>query len=323
MLERWITPSLFKDIKGEDEYSLSVELGLEKARKLLEQHRQTFITRKQIERIKQIGLNAVRVPVGYWLFDDQDGFVGGGYKYLDNLFKWAEEFELQVLICLHGAPGSQNGWDHSGRAGEIGWKASREYLSDSLDAVENIARRYGTSQYLWGIEAVNEPHSSLPLGLLARYHLQAFRLMKRLCRKEVRWVVSDAFRPRRMTLRLLMSWFKNPVLDQHLYQLFTPKDRALDFAGHLNKVRLWGKELRNRRNWIEIIIGEWSAAMDELYQPEFRKAARPHSQRQYVEYASSQRRAFEKARCGWFYWTARTEDGGVWSLLDHPELIEK
>ncbi len=31
---------------------------------------------------------------------------------------------------------------------------------------------------------------------------------------------------------------------------------------------------------------------------------------------------FKTANVGWTYWTARTEDQGVWSFLDHPKFIE-
>jgi glucan 1,3-beta-glucosidase len=324
VLERWITPGLFDGVMGQDEFSLSTELGLEKARICLESHREKFITRSHIKRIKKLGLNSLRVPVGYWLFEDIDGFVGGSYRYLDKLFEWALEFDLQILICLHGAPGSQNGWDHSGRAGEIGWSVSHKAnMTSSLSVIENIAKRYGKNDKLWGIEVVNEPHPSLPIGTLSKYYRKAGKLVRRYCNSEVRWVVSDAFRPNQVTWRLVFSWFRRPVLDQHLYQLFTPEDRALDFSGHISKAQSWASGLRRRRRLVGLIVGEWSAAMDELYLPDLKKLARPYTSRQYVEYAKTQQKVFELSRCGWFYWTARTEDGGVWSLLDHPEFLGK
>lgn len=324
VLERWITPGLFDGITGQDEFSLSVELGPEKARSRLEGHRKKFITRSHIKKIKQLGLNSLRVPVGYWLFEDIDGFVGGGYKYLDKLFEWASEFDLQVLICLHGAPGSQNGWDHSGRSGEIGWSVNRrDNMLSSLSAIESIAKRYGKHDRLWGIEVVNEPHPSLPVGELVGYYRKAGKLVRRYCDPGVRWVVSDAFRPNQVAWRLVLSWFRRPVLDQHLYQLFTPEDRALTYSGHLSKAWSWSKGLRRRRRWVDLVVGEWSAAMDELYLPDLKKLARLYSTEQYVEYARTQQEVFESSGCGWFYWTARTEDRGVWSLLDHPEFLKK
>ena len=40
--------------------------------------------------------------------------------YLRRLVKWADELGVKVLIDLHAAPGSQNGFDNSGRMGPIG-----------------------------------------------------------------------------------------------------------------------------------------------------------------------------------------------------------
>ncbi len=34
---------------------------------------------------------------------------------------WANEIGLKILLDLHGAPGSQNGFDNSGRRGDILW----------------------------------------------------------------------------------------------------------------------------------------------------------------------------------------------------------
>lgn len=323
VLEKWITPSLFRGVEAEDEYTFSVELGSKEARRRLEKHRQSFITKKHLVQAKNIGLNAVRLPVGYWLFEDEDGFIGGGYKYVDKLFEWAEELDIRVLLCLHGAPGSQNGWDHSGRAGAIGWSGRGDSLDRTLGAVERICRRYGRNGALWGVEVINEPHPSHSVSLLTRYYRQSGRLVRRYCHRGVRWVVSDSFRPNRMVVGMIQSWFHKPVLDQHLYQLFTPEDRELDFDGHIKKTAKWERSLRRRQRWMEIVVGEWSAAMDELYQPELKKAARPFAKEQYVQYALAQQSAFKQVGCGWFYWTARTEDGGVWSLLDHPEFLLK
>ena len=34
---------------------------------------------------------------------------------------WAEELGMAVVVDLHGAPGSQNGFDNSGRRGKVHW----------------------------------------------------------------------------------------------------------------------------------------------------------------------------------------------------------
>jgi aryl-phospho-beta-D-glucosidase BglC (GH1 family) len=60
-------------------------------------------------------LNHVRVPIGYWAWDIEDGepYIQGQLPYLRNAVDWASKYGLKVLIDLHGAPGSQNGYAFS------------------------------------------------------------------------------------------------------------------------------------------------------------------------------------------------------------------
>ena len=55
-----------------------------------------------------MGMDAVRIPVPYFIFGDRAPFVGC-VKELDNAFNWAEKYGLKILIDLHTAPDSQNG----------------------------------------------------------------------------------------------------------------------------------------------------------------------------------------------------------------------
>ncbi len=323
VLEKWITPSVFRDLQASDEHSLCSELGVTETKTRLEEHRRTFITEKTIRQIQELGLNAVRVPVGYWLFDDVDGYIGGAYRYVDKLFSWAKKYNLQILLCLHGAPGSQNGWDHSGRAGEIGWRDTADNIQRTLNTIERICERYGRREQLFGVELLNEPHPTISLVDLMRYYRKASRVVRKHCRYGVRRVVSDAFRPKQMGRRIFFGGFRHTVLDQHMYQLFTPEDRALDFPHHLKKAREWGDELRRRTRFIPVVVGEWCAVLDGADQSGPSQNHTRIGKEEYVQYAMQQRRSFESAGCGWFYWTALTEDKGLWSLLDHPEFIEK
>lgn len=66
--------------------------------------------------MKEYGLNAARIPIGYWAFDVQPG---ESYLKLDQwamLLRacgWAQKHGIKVIVDLHGAPGSQNG-EHAG-----------------------------------------------------------------------------------------------------------------------------------------------------------------------------------------------------------------
>jgi aryl-phospho-beta-D-glucosidase BglC (GH1 family) len=57
---------------------------------------------------------------GYWnvIKDPYDLYAPSdlniSHKYVNFALDMAEKYELDILVDLHGAPGSQNGQDHSG-----------------------------------------------------------------------------------------------------------------------------------------------------------------------------------------------------------------
>lgn len=128
VLEPFITPSMFEpyisqDVK--DEYTLTKLLGKEKAREYLQKHYSTWVTEDTFKRIRDLGLNHVRIPVGFWalggLTEDEPYVPDLSLDYLLQGLKWAAQYGLRAMVEIHGAPGSQNGWNHSGRSGQIRW----------------------------------------------------------------------------------------------------------------------------------------------------------------------------------------------------------
>ncbi len=64
--------------------------------------------------------------------------------YVKRFLSWCEEVGLKVLIDLHGAPGSQNGFDNSGKRGDVEWYTSdgdttnADRTTDILDQLTNL-----------------------------------------------------------------------------------------------------------------------------------------------------------------------------------------
>ncbi len=318
VLERWITPELFEGCDAKDEYGLCA-WSPAVASDRLSKHRQTFITRSTIKQIADLGLNTVRLPIGYWLLAEQSPYVKGADDYAHRLFEWCEEYGVGVILDIHAAPGSQNGWDHSGQAGRIGWGTS-ETLQETLKFLGSIIDIYGSKKALRAIEVLNEPHWDVSLTTLLDYYQQAYELIRQRS-PEVIVIMSDAFRPDKMARELQKRRFLNVMMDVHLYQLFTDQDRALDFAGHIKKTeRDWAEQLRKLSKRLPIIVGEWSAAMHEMYQP-IDQPEHGYTRQDYITYFQTQRRVFDEAGVSWTYWTARTSHGGPWSLLDNPEFV--
>src|SRR5690606_27935819 len=119
LLERWLTPSLFAGIEAEDEDGFMRTPG---AAEKLRRHRAEFLGEDDFAWIAAHGLDLVRIPVGHWVFGD-DPLMLGCVEELDWAMDRAAEHGLLVLLDLHGAPGSQNGRDHSGLIGRRDWYA--------------------------------------------------------------------------------------------------------------------------------------------------------------------------------------------------------
>lgn len=59
-------------------------------------------------------LNHVRIPIGFWAFDVSGGepYIQGQLPFLQKAVVWARNHNIKVIVDLHGAPGSQNGYVH-------------------------------------------------------------------------------------------------------------------------------------------------------------------------------------------------------------------
>lgn len=314
VLEKWITPGLFGDMAAEDEYSLcqSASPALQSA---LQHHRETFITRDDFVWLKQQGIEAVRLPVGYWAFGDEAPYVAS-IEYIDRAFRWAHETGIYILLDMHAAPGTQNGWDHSGRIGEAGWADDERNIVKTLEVIDKLAKRYARHPQLLGFELLNEPKWTLSKAALLRYYTAAYKLLRKECGPHIWIVFSDNFRPRRWKRQLRGTNYVRVLMDTHQYQTFDAKDKKLDIAGHLIKTATKvPKTLAAMRAHHPIIVGEWSMALDQeslkgLDAAQLEAAHRAYGAAQLLTHSQAS---------AWFYWTYRTQKPGVWSFRDCVE----
>jgi glucan 1,3-beta-glucosidase len=302
VLEKWITPSIFTGSAAEDEYTLCQTGGKSIAERLAKHH-STFITEADFKWLAEQGITAVRIPVGYWIFGDVEPYYGA-IEYLDKAFGWAEANRIDILLCLHGAPGSQNGEMHSGKKGAVGWDEDPANITQTVEVITRLAERYKLSSNLWGIELLNEPAASIPKRTLKRYYHRAYHSIRKTCGADVRVIINDIYQSKHWRWPLHWPFYKNVWFDTHQYQIFTDRERAMDASGHIaytqNSVR---KLLRALRFHHHLIVGEWSAALDP-------RSLAGRSQTKvtaaYGSYFDTQQAVYGQTD-GWFYWTYKTE----------------
>ena len=242
VLEKWMSPALFAGTTAEDEYYLPVHLDRSVYEARIRQHRAEYITERDFVTIKAMGLNTIRIPVPYFIFGDRPPFIGC-IEDLDRAFLWAEKLGLKILIDLHTAPDSQNGFDNGGICGVCKFFQEPEEIEFVLTVLERLAERYADRQGLWGIEILNEPISQQMwdnMGVSKRYkpveplkaagskgydmdqlrafYVDAYDRMRKFLPVEKKVVFHDGFD--------LMAWkdfmqdkerFQGVVLDTHQY----------------------------------------------------------------------------------------------------------
>ncbi|KAI5900779.1 glycoside hydrolase family 5 protein [Schizophyllum commune H4-8] len=126
VIEPFITPSFFQQYPdAKDEWDLSLAMSNDTANgglDQLEKHYDTFITEQDIAEIAGAGLNWLRIPIAFWAIETWEGepfLAKTSWTYLLRVLKWARKYGLRVCLDLHAVPGSQNGYNHSGRLSPV------------------------------------------------------------------------------------------------------------------------------------------------------------------------------------------------------------
>lgn len=309
VLERWMVPDVYGGTDAQDEYSLCLALG-DEARGRLNHHRETFITADDFRWIASHGLNAVRLPVGYWALEAPKPYVESS-SFVDFAFEQAHKNGLKVLLDLHGAPGSQNGWDHSGRSGPINWPKDPQNIEETLRVLESFAQKYGRHPALYGIELLNEPRDSVPLEILQTFYQDAYARLRKHLDPGVAIVFHDSFRPLAWKKFMQEPAFSNVILDTHLYQCFDEASRGrtaqeqLAFAINRKAVL---DEMQHEE--LPTIVGEWSLslpghAMRGLSPFQISLVNRAYADTQLVNYDGTR---------GWFFWSYKLQSDGEWNF---------
>ncbi|KAJ9115610.1 hypothetical protein QFC20_000935 [Naganishia adeliensis] len=164
LLEPFITPWLFENLDGSivDEYTFAQNQDRGAAANALRNHWDTWITEDDFRQIRDAGLNHVRLPIGFWAFDVSGGepYIQGAKDYLYRAINWARQYGIKVIIDVHGAPGSQNGFDNSGRRGSANWADDQRNVDRTRGVVQSLASEFSNGQYYGVVTAIavlNEP----------------------------------------------------------------------------------------------------------------------------------------------------------------------
>jgi glucan 1,3-beta-glucosidase len=242
------------------------------------------------------------------------------------------------------APGSQNGFDNSGKRGSVGWQQTPNNVLNTKSALQALAKRYqGDTDVVTAIEALNEP--SIPGGVieddLKQYYYDAWGVVRESS-QDTTVVLHDGFMPTESWNKFMSVdtgvWYV--MMDTHHYEVFDSSLLAMDAKGHANNVcNFVDQHVLHSDKWT--IVGEWTGAMTDCakylngkgigarYDGTYMGsnvigscdgksvgtvAALPQADRDNIrQFIEAQLDAFEKGS-GWLYWTWKTEGAPEWDM---------
>lgn len=320
LLEEWMQRGLFAGTGAADEYELCLAWG-DSAAPRLREHRETYISRDDLEWIAAHGLNAVRIPFSYWLLEGDPPFIAGA-EILDEALKTCDKLGLMVVLDLHGIVGGQSRQHHTGRRNHFQWPNDQNHRRRNLDVIGALAQRYAGFNCVRGLSLVNEPDVGIPASILNDFYREAYRRVRQFMSYEKVAVIISAFTEHRLphfhaTLR--SPQFENVITDVHYYQCFGDWYEHLSLDQQLNfPITHRQPELRNamERGWI--MVGEWSLRLPWHPRDLVRELQPADQDRVWRAFGETQIRVYGETQ-GWFFWSYKAENQPEWSFRDCVE----
>ncbi|RAW37410.1 hypothetical protein PC110_g6328 [Phytophthora cactorum] len=292
-----------------------------------EYHHSTFINESDIAEIAAVGINTVRVPIGYWIvgFDGNDPsskaewkvYTNGTLKYLDLLITdWAKKYNVAVLLSIHAAKGSQNGADNSSPSvyGSEFWAEFAENVNNTIAMVSYLADRYKDEDAFLGFGLLNEPNGDTTTDVLYDYYERAYSAIRATGSECVLTVAPLLYEqsPDVLTDFMLAPAYTNVWVEWHPYFVWGYDDVSdrdlvntsvkINFQGDVTQ---WNSVSGHNR----LFIGEWCFATNGKFE---------NDQELFYEFAQAETEVVNQAEGGWTYWSWRIyedETGdNMWSL---------
>ena len=164
------------------------------------------------------------------------------------------------------APGSQNGFDNSGRKGPVDWQQG-DSVQQTLNAISGLAERYsGDSDVVTAIELLNEPLGpDIDMSILKQFYYNGWGNVRN-SGAYTAVTIHDAFEGVQYWNGFMdgQSGVNNVMLDTHQYQIFDQGQVSETPAQHVQSACALAGQVASSDKWT--IVGEWTGAQTDCAQ---------------------------------------------------------
>ncbi len=132
--------------------------------------RDNFIRETDLDGIKRLGFNCIRLPFHYSLIEKRPfQYSVEGVLYLDRLIRWVRARGMYVILDMHAVPGAQNQDWHSDSDGRALFWSSPLFQKRAIALWEYLADRYKDEPAVAGFDLLNEAVLD-DAGILNKYY---------------------------------------------------------------------------------------------------------------------------------------------------------
>ncbi|MBR6359022.1 MAG: cellulase family glycosylhydrolase [Lachnospiraceae bacterium] len=171
-----------------------------------------FIKEEDIETIRKWGLDHVRVPVDYNLFEDEQGnYKEEGFAYIQKAVDWCGKYGLNMVLDIH----KTCGFSFDKGEAEIGFFDSRDYQERFYRMWTELAKRFGKYSDRVAFELLNE--------VTAKEYSDSWNAISTECIKRIRNITKDT--------KILLGGYWNNGIDA-LPDLPAPLDENVVYNFH-------------------------------------------------------------------------------------------
>jgi endoglucanase len=165
--EQWMSPLTGVADDSHMISTLTQRFGAATAQMLIDTFQNTWLEPDDFAKIAAEGLNVVRIPIYYlnvmdangnWKHDAANNI---DFSRMDWAVTQAAQHGVYSIIDLHGVPGSQNGWEHSGlTTGSPSFFSDANAQAIALKFWTEYAKHYAHNSFVAGYDLLNEPNAA-------------------------------------------------------------------------------------------------------------------------------------------------------------------